>query len=174
MKVLWKSPDNYIVVADGLAFPDEDDRETYSDLEALFRGHAWIVVWRAAEDQRREQDERWHMTRSRQMPKPSLNALRHALRAHVTNGNTIADQLRIAPEDRCGFVFTEDVVIVAQALYSAWGYTALEKLPAYVEQRKLNPDDYNAADVSPWLRPGIPLHRERRREFRELMEEIAV
>jgi hypothetical protein len=167
MERLWKSEDGYVVVADDLTFPDENDLDTRSDLETLFRAHAWIVVWRATE---RREDDRWYVTRSRQMPKPSLNALRAMLRLHVDDG--IADAFRIAPEDRCGSIATDDPIAVAQALYRAWGYVALEVLPREVEQRSLNPDDYDPMAVRPWLRPGIPLHQERRRDFRELKEEL--
>ena len=168
MDILWRSEDGYIVVADNLTFPTEDDApDTHSDLETLFRGHAWIVVWRAVE---RREDDRWYITRSRQMPKPSLNAMRAMLRQHVDS--SIAEAMRVSPEDRCGSVRTDDPIGVAQALYCAWGYVALEKLPAHLEQRRLNPDDYDSMAVAPWLRPGIPLHIKRRREFRELKEEL--
>lgn len=160
----WQSEDGYVRVIDRVEW-GESERER-SDLEQEYRTGAWIVFYRSIDD------DRWFFSRSRRMPKPSLKRLAWRMPWN--------DCLSINAEDSHGRIINDyDVIEVAQALYAAWCDVAAEEIPAKIEglrkvgRAQINPDDYTPGQISAWLRPGIPLHREGRRVIREMDEDLA-
>ena len=167
MITLWQSEDGYVRAVDGVEFPDEEAPETRGDLDTLFRAEAWIVVWRGP-------DLRWRFTRNRRYAKPGLQALRRIMQRADMPG---AQDIWIASTDAHGHILEESTLAptaLAQSLYAAWQKLAVAALPAKIAFLQLNPDDYEASHVPAWMRPGIPLHRERRAFLREAYEDFGV
>lgn len=167
MQIQWQSTDGYVLVVDQVVFPTEDEPAA-GDLEALFSRGAWIVIWRAAEDG--EHDMLWHVTRNRRYEKPNLYQLRGPIDA-----DTRWEWL-IYPSGSAGRQQAEsavDPVAFAQVLYEAWQQHAAERLPHKVEVLGLDINEPAADRVPAWLRPGLRRYAERRRELRELLEELA-
>jgi len=176
MEILWKSDDGYVVVVDGVAFPDEDAQPSeISDLHELAQAGAWIVVWRS-------EGKDWRFWRNRRYGKPSLQALRHQAREHGL-GIGQWDNVYINPSDCAGRIYPEyfeasyvcgagTVEDFAAALYAAWGYEAARHIQAKAEFLKLDINEPPAERLNAWLRPGLRRYAEHRRELRELLEEI--
>lgn len=66
-----------------------------------------------------------------------------------------------------------DPVGFAETLYAAWGELAARELPRKLQYLGVNQDDFPDVAAPAWMRPGIPLFRQRRAVMRELMAESA-
>lgn len=166
MVELWRSDDGYMRVVDGCVSGQDSDGATVapSDLDTVFRDHAYIVIYQYAND------DRWFVARSRRTPKPSLKRL--AFR--------VPDAITINAEDTHGKIITdEDPCDVARMLYDVWQDIAAETLPrkiaALIATSRLpefQRDEPPGDRIPMWLRPGLARYAERRRAWRELYEDI--
>jgi hypothetical protein len=169
MITLWQSEDGYVRAVDGVEFPDDAAPETRGDLDTLFRAEAWIVVWRGP-------DLRWRFTRNRRYAKPGFQALRRIMqRNRLAGGNEVF----VGATDAHGHILDEfyeslSPIELGQALYEAWGVLALQAMPEKLKFLGLDPDDYDAARVPAWMRPGVLRHRQLRTFLRETEEEFGI
>jgi hypothetical protein len=167
MQQLWQSADGYVRVVDGVAFPGDDAPEgTASDLDTLFRGGAWIVVWRQLGE------SRWRFTRNRRYAKPGLQVLRRAMQQEDIDPD--CNLAWIAAADTHGHLYPEypDPVQWGQSLYAAWEVLAAAALPNKIAHLGVNADEPDVERVPAWMRPGLARYVSRRREWREILDEI--
>lgn len=168
MNQLWQSEDERIIVVDGVVFPEDTLEDGKGDLETLFSGKVWIAVWRAAEDG--EHDMLWHVTRNRRVEKPNLLQARGRFADYET-----AHSWFVYPSGAGGRQNKEcevDPVFFAESIAYAWAEMAAAALPPKIAFLKLDADEPQVERVPAWLRPGLALYAQKRREMRELMEEL--
>jgi hypothetical protein len=171
MQTLWQSKDGFVVVVDAVELPSDDAApEERGDLNTLFCAGAWIVVWRAVVR------DRWRFTRNRRYAKPGFQALRRIMqRNRLAGGNEVF----VGATDAHGHILDEfyeslSPIELGQALYEAWGVLALQAMPEKLKFLGLDPDDYDAARVPAWMRPGVLRHRQLRTFLRETEEEFGI